>query len=565
MIRRPLRFLPSLIFSFCLVLAAGPAFSTEGPLVISEIMFNPNGDENAREFVEIQNISAGPVSLENCRVGDGTAFDDLTAVGGNDWTVPAGGYAVILDPDYFAADEPYGNLSGSALLLTVKDTTIGSRGLSNSTPEPVYLISAGGDTLSVVRYSIDCSAGHSWEKVNPDGSDLAENFLQSKEVDGTPGYRNSVTPSDHNPALGSESLRFIPDPPRMGAGLDIFVSYRNGGLTTLNGARVTVTMLPDTPLAVIDFSGELAPGEYSPEQSLHIDAVPGGLLGFEAYIEGGEAQSAVDDTLRTELDVPVPAGTVLLNEIMAAPKDGPEWMEILNSSSSPVSLRGWKVSDSRGVPSDSVSARSLVSPGGYALITGDSTLADCLPGIAVFPVAKFPSLNNDGDSAVLLDRSGALRDSVDWNSSDSGISLERISPLLSGTTAWDNSVAFSGSTPGARNSIFFNRVEDDGGISGGPSALTITPNPFSGTATIAYDLPFPLARVRLDVYDRRGRRVATLRDVSESGSSWTGTWDGASGGRKLPAGPYILFFEALNKNTGNMVSIRKTVVVGTRL
>ncbi len=542
-----------------LLLAPEPALSGSVPLVLSEIMFNPVGDENAREYIEIQNISEGPVSLEGCRIGDGSAFNDLTAVRENVWTIPAGGFAVIFDPDYFTANEPYRSLPETAVSFTVTSKALGSRGLSNSTPEPVYLVSARGDTLSLVRYSLDCPEAHSWERINPRGGDGPENFHSSRESDGTPGYRNSATPSDSNPALVPGSLRFSPDPPRMGEGLDIHVSYRNGGLAALEGARVSVGMLPDTVLGTLEFTGALAPGEDAPSRTLHIPAVPGGLLTFRATVESGDPLSALDDTLLADLDVTVPRGVVFLNEVMAAPKDGPEWVELLNTGNAPVSLRGWRITDSRGVPSDSIRSFALLSADGYALVAGDSTAMRMYPGATALLAGRFPSLNNDGDRLEIRDRSGALHDSMSYSSAPPGISLERISPRLSGKGAWDRSVDPSGATPGARNSLFFNHVQEDPASSG--SSLTIKPNPFSGTTVIAYDLPFPLARVRLEVYDRRGRKVATIRDESESGSAWQGNWECGN----LPAGPYILSFEALNKNTGKMVNMRKTMVVGKRM
>jgi hypothetical protein len=147
-----------------------------------------------------------------------------------------------------------------------------------------------------------------------------------------------------------------------------------------------------------------------------------------------------------------------------------------------------------------------------------------------------------------------------------GFSLERISVSgNSGIPNWDTCVDPAGSTPGRRNSIYFSNVPDQDGGTKETISITIKPNPFLETATISYELPFPIARVRMLVYDRRGRLVATLRDVEESGSAWRGTWDGRSGGSRLPAGPYILDIEILDKRTGTMHRERKTIVVASRL
>lgn len=544
--------------------APGGAFSADSaPAVISEIMFNPDGDENAREFIEIANRSSGPLSLEGWRIGDGAGFDLLVPVRSGSWILPAGGFAVVVDPDYLDAGEPYATIIPDTPLFTIPDQALGSRGLSNSTPEPVYLISAAGDTLSLVRYSIDCPAGRSWERVDLSGGDGSENFSASRGPDGTPGVRNSVVPPDRNPALIPASLRFEPPAPRPGERLDIFVSFRNAGLSPVSDVRVTIRILPDLAIGTVAFSDTIPPGSDAPATRLEIPRLPCGRLMLSACIEG-ESAGTGDDTLTVALDVPVPPGTLVLNEIMVAPREGPEWVEVLNAGSVPVSLLGWSMTDSRSVPSHPAAVDRFLSPGEFVILAADSTVVPGAKGAVSLALKGFPSLNNDGDTVVLLDPGGAPADSAGYDAAEPGVSRERISPRLGGgDRAWDLCTDPAGSTPGRQNSIYFSRVEDD--LPSGGTYLTITPNPFSERVTIAYDLPFPLSRVRMTVYDRRGRIVTTLREVSESGSAWAGEWDGADHGRKLPAGPYLLFFEALNKNTGEAITIRKTLVLARKL
>ncbi|HDY89291.1 MAG TPA: lamin tail domain-containing protein, partial [bacterium] len=181
----------SVVIFFCTFFAL-PCCSFTQQLVISEVMFNPNGNENAREYVELLNLSDEVMSLEGFLIGDGTGFDAIKPAVGESWTVPPGSFGLIVDPDYFTADDPY-NIPAGTPLFTVDDKAIGNRGLSNSTAEPVYLISAHGDTVSMVYYSLDCPPGHSWERIIPSGSDSIDNFKPSKEEDGTPGQKNSVT------------------------------------------------------------------------------------------------------------------------------------------------------------------------------------------------------------------------------------------------------------------------------------------------------------------------------------------------------------------------------------
>lgn len=69
-----------------------------GPIVISEIMYNPASDDQDQEYIELYNITAGAVTLYDSaehlpwKFTDGI---DYTFPGGPGFTIPAGGYAVM--------------------------------------------------------------------------------------------------------------------------------------------------------------------------------------------------------------------------------------------------------------------------------------------------------------------------------------------------------------------------------------------------------------------------------------------------------------------------------------
>lgn len=532
-------------------------------IIINEVMFNPDGDENAREFVELVNLSEEPVSLEGYTIGDNTGFDRIIPVQNGEWFVPPGAFALIMDPDYFDAGEPYNDIPVDTPLFTVGDRAIGSRGLSNSTAELVSLISGTSDTLSAVTYSPDCPPGHSWERIIPSGSDSITNFAPSLETNGTPGKCNSVTPPARNPALDEGSISFFPLEPRVGEELEILVSWRNRGLAAVSGIEVMVQHLPDINIGSVSFAEPVEPGMVSAGASLHLDSVPGGRLSFNAFIMSSvNALFTDDDTVSVFLDVPIPAGTIILNEVMVAPQNGyPEWIEVVNTGTFSVDFFNWSVLDRTGTPAGIVSEHVLLQGKRYGVIAHD-TLPDPLPESAVFiPVVKFPQLNNDGDTVALHDFTGAVQDSMNYENAPAGFSIERISlDVNESSSVWDTSVDAYGSTPGRQNSISWTPGEKKPSL-----ILKVEPNPFSDNVTVSYDLPFPVARVSLYVYDRRGRLVAMLRDGEESGPAWTGTWDGKSSGLRLPAGPYILNLEVLDKKTGSMMTVRKIVVLAVRL
>ena len=395
-----------------------------------------------------------------------------------------------------------------------------------------------------------------------------DNFRCSLEAEGTPGLPNSVTPQSRNPSLDDRCLSFIPSQPQMGGTLEIMVSYRNAGLEVVSDVEVMVWMLPDIKIGIGGFPELVEPGEHSVSVSLLIDALPGGRLAFAAaVVSDGSSASAEDDTVTVTLDVPVPQGTILLNEVMAAPATGEaEWVEIYNRGASAVDLFNWAVCDSRGIPCGMVNSHILVNESGYAVISGGELSYDVPDESPVVVVEGFPALNNEGDSAGLLDFTGTLADSMEYDEAPSGQSFELMSPEMSGKdSGWDTCVDPVGATPGALNSIHYSTDGDAGNGKTDNIELSAAPNPFSEMTAISYRLPFPIARVRLYVYDRRGRLIAKLRDEEESGSEWAGTWDGRSNGSQLPAGPYILNLEVLNKRSGKAFTERKTIVIGRRL
>jgi hypothetical protein len=72
------------------------------------------------------------------------------------------------------------------------------------------------------------------------------------------------------------------------------------------------------------------------------------------------------------------------------------------------------------------------------------------------------------------------------------------------------------------------------------------PNPFTTATSIAFDVPPAGARVKLEVFDVVGRRVATLVDGPRSGGSQLVRWSGTDDvrGRAAPPGVYLCRLEA---------------------
>ncbi len=118
---------------------------------LNEIMFNPDGDENADEYIELVNTAATAIDLSGWRVTDGADTDSVVTLEQGLHALP-GQYVLILDPDYFddSSTTYDGRVPESALVVTIDNSTFGSRGLLNSGPETVSLIDRAGHCRFVV-------------------------------------------------------------------------------------------------------------------------------------------------------------------------------------------------------------------------------------------------------------------------------------------------------------------------------------------------------------------------------------------------------------------------------
>ncbi|MBN1494329.1 lamin tail domain-containing protein, partial [Candidatus Peregrinibacteria bacterium] len=143
-------------------------------------------------------------------------------------------------------------------------------------------------------------------------------------------------------------------------------------------------------------------------------------------------------------------GSVVINEVAwagTADSSTDEWIELYNTTSSPIDLTGWTIVDDNG-DAVYVIASGMVAGNGYFLIE-DSEETTSIPANAVINI----SLANTGDSLVLKDNLGAVIDTVNstggmWfaGNSTTKTTMERIDPLSDGDTVanWGANLLSSG-------------------------------------------------------------------------------------------------------------------------
>ena len=270
---------------------------------------------------------------------------------------------------------------------------------------------------------------------------------------------------------------------------------------------------------------------------------------------------------------------VVINEILYNPDiNNSEFVELYNNSSEFIELGNWTVSDSKNNIFKLSDTSMVLPPGKYFILSADSALIDNYPWLSNYKYKRILNsslyLSNSSDIILLKDMWLDTIDSVyyndDWNNPNVQFlrnkSLERLNPDFDSNdpTNWSTCVNKVGATPGKENSIFTKTI-------GSSYRMEISPNPFSPDndgyedfTVISYNLPQKIAQINIKIYDAQGRLVRQLANNKPSGSKGSIIFDGLSdSGKPLKIGIYIVYFEAINQNSG-VVNIMKDVVVIAR-
>ncbi|MEO5650084.1 MAG: lamin tail domain-containing protein [Ginsengibacter sp.] len=157
---------------------------------------------------------------------------------------------------------------------------------------------------------------------------------------------------------------------------------------------------------------------------------------------------------------------VVIDELMADPSPqvglpNNEWIELKNTSSFAINLKGWKFGDLSGT--SGLMPNYILQPDSFVIISTGSAIAGLSSFGHAISVSNFPSLDNDGELIFLSDASGktihALRYEVGWYKNElkknGGWTLEMIDTQnpCAGSSNWKASVDPNGGTPGRKNSV----------------------------------------------------------------------------------------------------------------
>ena len=211
---------------------------SDSTLILSEIMFYPSTGPN--EFIELYNYSeTESIDLNGYKIIYYTSNSDPIIDAGEGMILLPKSFAIILEGDYIIGSGIYdGLIPTEALILKISDNSFGTSGMANTTDRPIWLINALNDTLDSYFYSANNTQTHSDEKkiMSKDSSQI--NWANSLVANGTPGFGNSVTPTQFD--LQMSSLTFQPVLPFAGDDVTVFAKVKNIGTNSADNYFIEI-------------------------------------------------------------------------------------------------------------------------------------------------------------------------------------------------------------------------------------------------------------------------------------------------------------------------------------
>jgi hypothetical protein len=420
-------------------------------VVINEIMYAPRNNEP--EWVELFNNTAETLNLKKWKIGDAVSSSVIST--GNLYMQP---YSYLV----LAKD--------SSILLYYPDV-INIHKLSfpalNNTGDAVVIKDSLNSIIDSLFYTPSWGGADnkSLERISPDGLSVSQvNWGTSvNRYRATPGFKNSLTPKSHDAAVNSFRIR-----EKYGvAGEDVNfrICIRNRGLIEFND--ISISLYHDINFDSAGAASELITTFFIPfldrDDSLSL------MYSYSGFSVGGNYFIAVinnhDEDIYnnisfcsfTGIEVNFSRKDIIINEIMYAPDNEPEWIELYNQSAMAIDLKNFRIADR----SDTLwltRSTCILPPSEYLVISSDTTLLQKRNIPSLFLRSSLPSLNNAGDRLILVDSLHRVIDSLEYSpywGGKNGFSLERISFFSDSEDSlnWRTSVNKYKGTPGYINSV----------------------------------------------------------------------------------------------------------------
>ena len=433
-------------------------------VVIDEIMADqtPQIALPSNEWIELKNVSANPINLQNWRIGDVT---------GQSGPMPN----FILQPDSFvivctgsavAAMQVYGRV--------ISVTSFPS--LDND-GDQLYLKSNTGLTIHAVSYSllwyqnaVKSDGGWTLEMIdtkNPCSG--ISNWKASIDArGGSPGIKNSVEAVNNDQSAPSIKNAYAID------NLNIVIVF-DEPVDSLKGATIANYII-DGGLS-IQSATSISP--LFDKVQLRLTTIMQASKVYNITVNNVTdcKNNSFGSKNKVKIGLPVDAEVmeIVINEILFNPKSGAsDYVEFYNRSNKIFDANKLYIANRNS--SGAINSAKLIStipyyifPCDYIVVTEDAVNLPLNYMIqnpdAVFVVSSMPSFPDDQGDVILLNLQGAVVDEVkykdDWQfaliANPDGVSLERIDPdgISQEATNWHSAASTAGyGTPTYKNSQY---------------------------------------------------------------------------------------------------------------
>ncbi len=544
-------------------------------VVIDEIMVDPSPQINlpSNEWIELKNVSATPINLQNWRIGDAS---------GQSGPMPS----FILQPDSFVivctgsavtAMQVYGRVI-SVTSFPSLDNDGDQLSLKNSSGLTIHTVSYssswyqnavksdGGWTLEMIDTKNPCSGMSNWKAaVDVRG--------------GSPGIKNSVDAVNNDQTGPVLQNAYAID------NLNIVLVF-NEPLDSLKGATLSNYSI-DGGLSV-QSATVLSPSFDKVQLRLVNPMQVTVVYNITANNITDCKNNSIGLRNKTKIGLAIDAAAneIVINEILFNPESGgSDYVEFYNRSNKIFDAGRLYIANRNS--SGAISSPKLFSsspfyifPGDYVVLTEDAANIALNYLVknpdAVLVNSSLPSFPDDEGDVVVLNFQGAVVDEVkykdDWHfaliDNAEGVSLERIDPngISQDASNWHSAASTAGyGTPTYKNSQYKLLQSINAKIEVSPKVFSPDNDGRDDIATIQYKTTTPGYVANITIYDANGRPVRNLVRNGTLGLEGYWIWDGLDDKKiKLPVGTYILFTEIFNLN-GKKETFKNVVVLARSL
>jgi len=547
-----------------------PTFISPKVLVINEIMPAPKADLDLPnvEFVEL--FHGGEYAIRLAGVAWSNSRTTLNFQ--DEWILP--GEFLLLAPENQAAF-----FNGYGKVIPVKSWPT----LLNSADQ-LSLKDDQGKVIDQISYSTSswagsefANGGYSLEVANPyyvcEQSDLLKSSIDP--LRGTPGRQNSLFD------LSVDTNIPILDFAEFSSASTLLLTFSKPMLAHFDNSNFvfdpslkidSIALLSSKQIQIF-FSGEVSANTIYNLRINDLEDCSG-----NKYLQ--------TEPLQLVLALQAQIGDVLINELLFNPRTGsPKFVELINMTDNFLEIKSWSLAhfDYSGeidqVKQLSVNPLILPPRSFLAITTNPDMLKLDFPKSAFGKFAKIatlPSYPIAGGTVVLLDSVGDVADKFAYSEDlhhpllrdSKGVSLERLSrdSPTSLSANWHSASATEGyATPGRKNSQVISSEFEGELIQIDPEVFDPAGSNGNTFTAIRYELDQPSWVGSFRVYSTTGQLVQVLAQNELLGASGLYTWTGTDGeGKIVRPGYYIVLVELYNLS-GQLMTIRKTVVIATKL